>query len=351
MRHGSELDPPNRFLTVHSVPDLEQVEWDTEYLESRQSRPIQYFADSSRSIVAKNSSPDIPFNYSVNPYRGCAHGCSYCYARNTHEFLGLNAGLDFETKIFVKHEAAALLQEFLARESWQVEPITFSGVTDCYQPAERKFALTRGCLEVASGCGQPVSIITKNALVVRDLDLLSTMAARRLVHVFMSVTTLDVDLARAMEPRTSVPAARLRAVEQLAAAGVPVSVLVAPLIPGLNDHEAPAIIQAARGAGACDVGSTLLRLPLTVEPVFLEWLHRTQPLKAERVEGLIRQTRAGKMNQQEFDERMRGTGEVAEQIRQMFRVVRRRQGFPGLPELDCSRFQPATPRSGQLRLF
>jgi DNA repair photolyase len=351
MRHGTQLDPPNRFEHIRLVPDLEHVEGDDEYLRQRQDRPIEYLADASRTIVTENDSPDIPFRFSVNPYRGCAHACPYCYARNSHEFLGLNAGLDFETRIFVKHEAPDLFRDFLARDSWRPEPIIFSGITDCYQPAERSFQLTRQCLEVANECGQPISIITKNALVLRDLDLLQDLASRRLVHVNVSITTLEIELARAMEPRTSIPAARLRAVEALVKASVPVRVMVAPIIPGLNDHEAPAVMHAAKEAGADDARFTLLRLPLTVEPVFREWLERTQPHKAERVRNRVRQTRQGKLNGSVWGERMVGTGEIAEQIKAMFQVVRRKLEFRDLPPLDCEQFRPATPRSGQLRLF
>lgn len=351
MRHGSQLDPPNRFDKSHVIPDFEQLEWDDEYLRQREHRPIQYFADTSKSIVSENNSPDIAFRFSINPYRGCVHACSYCYARPYHEYLGLNAGLDFETKIYVKHDAAELFREFLSRDNWQPEPITFSGVTDCYQPAEREFRLTRACLEVAQKCNLPIGIITKNALVLRDVHLLSAMAAGNLAQVNISITTLDPELARVMEPRTSIPAARLRAIEELSKAGVPVRVMVAPLIPGLNDHEAPLILKAARDAGAQTASYTLLRLPLTVEPVFREWLHRTQPLKAEKVEGLVRQSRDGKLNDSTFGKRMRGTGEVADQIKTMFAVFHRKLGFSNLRPLDTQHFQPATPPSGQLRLF
>lgn len=351
MRHGSNLDPPNRFERVHSEADLEHVEWDTEYLQERSDRRIQYLADTSRSIVSENESPDIPFRYSVNPYRGCAHACPYCYARNTHEYLGLNAGLDFETKIFVKHDAPRLLREFLSRDAWIPEPITFCGVTDCYQPAEREFRLMRQCLEVANGCHQPIGIITKNALVLRDLELLRDMASRQLVQVNLSITTMDAELARVMEPRTSIPSARLRAVGMLASAGVPVRVMVAPIIPGLNDHEVPTILKAARDAGAGDAGYVLLRLPLTVEPVFLEWLQRTQPLKAEKVENLIRQARHGKLSDSTWGQRLVGSGEIADQIRSMFQIFRKKLDFRPLPELDVSQFTPPLPANGQLRLF
>ncbi|MEO8496117.1 MAG: PA0069 family radical SAM protein, partial [Planctomycetota bacterium] len=313
---------------------------------------IEYLADSSKSIVSENNSPDVPFRYSLNPYRGCVHACSYCYARPGHEYLGFNAGLDFETKIVVKHKAPALFRDFLARDAWKPEPITFSGVTDCFQPAERHFRLTRQCLEVALACRQPINIVTKNALVIRDLDILKSLAADHLAHVFVSVTTLDTQLARDMEPRTSIPTARLRAIEMLAEAGVPVGVMVAPIIPGLNDSEVPSILAAAKAAGAMTAGFVLLRLPLTVEPVFKEWLERTQPLKAERVLGRIRETRGGKLNSSAFGERMVGSGEIAEQIKQMFRMFKRKHGLDSkLPPHDCSLFVPPVPKSGQLRLF
>ncbi|MBS0263636.1 MAG: radical SAM protein, partial [Planctomycetes bacterium] len=212
MTHGSRLDPPNRFEKTSREADFEHLEWDREYLDQLNQRPIEYLVDTSKSVVSQNDSPDVPFTYSVNPYRGCAHGCAYCYARNTHEYLGFNAGLDFETKILVKENAPDLLREFLSRPAWLPEPITFSGVTDCYQPAERTYRLTRGCLEVAREFRQPIGIITKNALVTRDLDLLQDLAKHRLAHVFLSLTSLDPELACVMEPRTSIPAARLRAI-------------------------------------------------------------------------------------------------------------------------------------------
>lgn len=352
MRYGSSIDPPNRFEKVRLESDLEQLEWDQEHWNDLDRRPIEYLNDDSKSIISENNSPDIPFRYSINPYRGCLHGCSYCYARNSHEYLGFNAGLDFETKIVVKHDAAKLFREFLADDAWQPEEVVFSGVTDCYQPAERQFRLTRQCLEVALECRLPVGIVTKNALVVRDLDLLKQMASLRLVRVNLSVTTLDAELARSMEPRTSIPAARLRAVQMLAQAGVPVRVIVAPIIPGLNDAEIPAILAAAKQAGALAASYTLLRLPLTVEPVFREWLRRTQPLKVDKIEGLIRETRGGKLNKSEWGKRMAGTGPIAEQVGNLFQVFAKKYSLDGrLPAQDFSHFQPPRPRSGQLRLF
>jgi DNA repair photolyase len=302
--------------------------------------------------VTENDSPDVPFRYSVNPYRGCEHGCSYCYARPSHEYLGLSAGLDFESKIFIKEQAPQLLRAWLARKNWQPEMICFSGITDCYQPAERSFKLTRGCLQVAAEARQPVGIITKNRLVTRDLDVLSPMAERSLVHVSISITTLDEQLARRMEPRTSRPAARLEAIRELVAAGVPTRVMIAPIIPGLNDSEIPQILKAAREAGAGSAGHVLLRLSGAVRPVFLEWLSRSEPTHAARVEAAIRQTRAGKLNDTQFGRRMRGTGTRAEQIEQTFRTFAKRYELDrSLSPFDFSHFQPPTLPGGQLRLF
>ncbi len=351
MRHGSNLDPPNRFEKTSMQFEPDQLEWDAEYLNERTHRRIEYLPDASKSIVSENDSPDIPFRFSVNPYRGCAHACPYCYARNSHEYLGMNAGLDFETKIVVKHDAARLFREFLSRDAWKPEPIIFSGITDCYQPAEREFRLTRACIEVAHECHQPISIITKNALVARDLDLLQEMAQRQLVHVNLSVTSLEPELARVMEPRTSIPEARLRAIRTLADHGIPVRVLVAPVIPGINDHEVPRILKAARDAGASDARYILLRLPITVEPVFREWLERTQSLKCDKVESLIKQTRGGKFNESTWGQRMVGSGEIADQIRNMFRIFRQKFEFEDLSALDVLQFTPPRSKSGQLRLF
>jgi DNA repair photolyase len=349
---GSHINPPNRFGVPHGEADLEQVEYDTEYLESRAHPATQYFDDHSRTVISENDSPDIRFRYSLNPYRGCQHGCSYCYARPTHEYLGLSAGLDFETKIFVKHDAAELFREFLARPAWQPESITLSGVTDCYQPAERKYQLTRKCLEVAAACRQPLTIVTKNALVCRDLDLLTDLAKDQLIHVYLGVTTLDAELARTMEPRTSIPAARLRAVEALAKAGVPVGVLAAPIIPGLNDFEIPAILAAARNAGAQAAGHNMIRLPWSVAPVFMEWLERTQPEKKSRIEQRIRAVRGGRLNDPSFHTRMTGTGELAQQIANLFRTFAKRYGLDqGLPPHDVSQFRPPPSKSGQGWLF
>jgi DNA repair photolyase len=349
---GSHIDPPNRFGGVYRAADWEQVEHDPEYLDDLNRPPTVYFPDDSQSIVTENNSPDVGFRYSVNPYRGCAHGCSYCYARQNHEFLGFSAGLDFETKILVKHNAPELLREFLCRPGWQVEPIAFSGITDPYQPCEREFQITRRCLEVVAEFNQPVSIITKNALVLRDLDILGPMGQAGLVHVNMSVTTLDAELARTMEPRTSAPEARLRAIAGLSDAAIPVRVMVAPIIPGLNDSGMGEVLAAASEAGAKAAAFTLVRLPLTVAPVFIEWLQRTHPKRAKAVLGRIKGMRGGKLNDPNFGSRMRGQGEIAEQIRALFKVLARRHGLDGdLPPYNCESFKPPASDGGQLMLF
>jgi DNA repair photolyase len=349
---GAAIQPANPYLPVHVEADLEYMADDDEYLAELGRPPTQYLADESQSIVAENDSPDVGFRYSVNPYRGCSHGCSYCYARPGHEYLGLSAGLDFETKVFVKHRAAELLREFLARPKWRPETIAFSGVTDCYQPAEREFGITRACVAVAAEYRQPIGIITKNALVCRDIDLLSQLAAHGAVRVSLSITTLDAKLARVMEPRTSAPAFRLRAIRELNEAGIPANVMAAPIIPGLNDSEIPAILSAAREAGAQNAGYTLLKLPTTVRPVFLDWLERNYPDKADRVQSLIRSTRGGRLNDSQFGRRQVGTGNMAKIIADTFRIWSTKLGYSDdyLP-LNADAFRPPTATTGQLRLF
>jgi DNA repair photolyase len=349
---AAQHHPPNRYLPTHVEDSFDDLEIDDELLVDGRKVPTQFLTDATRSIITENNSPDVPFRWSINAYRGCEHGCAYCYARPTHEVFGLSAGLDFETKILVKHDAPVLLREELAKPSWRGEVITLSGVTDCYQPAERQFRLTRGILEVMSEANQPAGLITKNALVTRDLDLLASMAQRRLVHVFLSITTLDAELARTMEPRTSPPAKKLAAIKALTDAGVPVGVMVAPVIPGLTDHEMAGILEAAREAGVRSAGYVLLRLPLTVVPVFQAWLAENYPDKQERVESLIRSTRGGGLYQTGFRIRQRGTGEYADQIGRNFKVFTRKFGLDRpLPELDSSHFSPPRCASGQMTLF
>jgi DNA repair photolyase len=349
---GSQINPPNRFGGPHHEIDFECLEHDAEYMESLLKPATEYIPDRTKTIVSENDSPDVGFRYSINPYRGCSHGCSYCYARPTHEYLGFSAGLDFETKVMVKEDAPVLFREFLSQKNWVPEPIALSGVTDCYQPAERHFKLTRRCLEVAAEFGQPMIIVTKNALVLRDLDLLRDLASQNLVHVNISVTTLDAELARSMEPRTSTPAARLRAMRVLSDAGIPVRLLMAPIIPGLNESEIPAVLAASKDAGATGAGYILLRLPLTVAPVFWEWLERTYPDRFQRVQNRIRAVRDGKFNDPRFGTRMSGTGEFARRIADLFCLFRKRHGLDGKASpLDSSRFLRPQPKFGQLHLF
>jgi DNA repair photolyase len=349
---GAAVQPANPHVKLRREADFEHLTPDDEYLAQLCRPPTEYLPDESQSIVAENESPDVGFRYSVNPYRGCAHGCSYCYARPTHEYLGLSAGLDFETKVFVKYRAAELLRDFLAQPSWKPETIAFSGVTDCYQPAEREFQITRRCVAVAAECRQPIGIVTKNALVTRDIDLFRELAAHNAVRVCVSITTLDAQLARTMEPRTSSPDARLRAIRELSDAGVPAFLMLGPVIPGLNDSEIPAILAAARVAGATGAGYVLLRLPTTVREVFFDWLQRSYPDRMSRVVALIRSTRAGRLNDSNFGRRQRGTGNVADLIADTFKLWRAKLGFPEESKpLNREAFRPPQPTTGQLRLF
>jgi DNA repair photolyase len=349
---GSRIQPVNRFTRLEWIDDLEYLEYDEDARESRKRIATEYFADASRSVVTSNNSPDVFFNFSLNPYRGCSHGCSYCYARPTHEYFDLSAGIDFETKIFVKEQAPALFRDFLAEAKWKPETIVMSGVTDCYQPAEKTFRITRGCLEVALEARQPISIVTKNVLILRDLDLLREMAKLNLIRVAFGLTTLDQSLTKIMEPRTSSPSARLRAIAELTTAGVPTHALCAPLIPGLTDSEVPSLLKAAKEAGAMSASYILLRLPGAVKPVFLDWIDRYVPEKRTRIESRIRQVREGKLNVSEFGSRMKGTGEIADQIERTFKVFAKRLGLDGdMPPLDGSHFRRPTPSSGQGWLF
>lgn len=349
---GAATNPANRFARIDFSEDLEYLEVDPEAVEARRGIATEYFADDAKSVISENDSPDIPFRYSLNPYRGCAHGCSYCFARPTHEYLDLSAGLDFETRIFVKERAPELFREWLGRDGYLPETVAMSGVTDCYQPIERKLRLTRRCVEVAVETRQPLAVVTKNALVTRDIDLLAPLAVEGAASVSMSVTTLDQSLSRVMEPRTSSPEAKLRAIGELSRAGIPVSVLVAPIVPGLTDHEIPRILQAVKEAGAISASYILLRLPLTVEPVFMEWLRRVRPAEASKVETRIRATRGGKLYDSRFGERMRGSGPIADQINASFRLFAARYGLSTTrPPLTSDRFRRPVPRSGQRWLF
>jgi len=349
---GAQFNPPNRFEVTHHEIELETVENDAEYLASLGRRPTEYFADSSRSVIAENDSPDVGFEVSINPYRGCEHGCVYCYARPTHEYLGFSAGLDFETKILVKHDAPELLKKALASPRWQPRVLGLSGVTDPYQPIERRLELTRRCLAVLARFRQPVTIITKNRLVTRDLDLLGELARHDAVGVFVSITSLDDDLIGCLEPRTTRPAGRLEAVAALAAAGIPTGVMVAPVIPGLTEHEMPAILKAAAHAGAQFAGYVLLRLPLAVAGLFEDWLATHYPQRKDKVLARIRATRGGQLNDPRFGIRMRGEGEAAGVIGRLFRTSCRRVGLNQRPwPVSAAAFRRPPSAAGQLTLF
>jgi DNA repair photolyase len=309
--------------------------------------------DATKSILVRNESPDVGLDVGINPYRGCGHGCVYCYARPTHEYLGFSAGLDFETKILVKRDAPRLLREALTSPRWKPEPIMLSGNTDAYQPVERRLRITRRCLEVLAELRNPVDITTKSYLVTRDTDLLGELAAHRAAAVTVSITTLRNDVQRVMEPRASTPARRLGAIQVLAEAGIPVGVNVAPVVPGLTDHELPAILEAAAAAGATYAGYILLRLPHGVKELFDEWLRQRFPERRDKVLHRIRELRGGKLYDAAFEVRGRGEGPWADQLRALFRVTRDRLGLDRRPELSTDAFRrpPARSASPQTDLF
>src|SRR6267154_4940028 len=309
--------------------------------------------DRARSVITSNNSPDVGFDVSINPYRGCAHGCVYCFARPTHAYLGLSPGLDFETKLFYKADAVNILETELAKPKYHCKTIALGINTDGYQPLEKRLEVTRGILGVLARCRHPVTIVTKSALIVRDIDLLADLARDRLVQVMVSITSLTNDIKRTLEPRAASPQARLRVVQQLARAGIPVGVLVAPVIPAITDHEMEDILAAAKEAGAGSAGYVLLRLPHEVKILFREWLSEHYPDRAKHVMSLINQTRGGKDYDSEFGRRMTGTGPYAELLRTRFELARRKCGFDSAREryeLDVSLFRPPAPEQSQLTL-
>jgi DNA repair photolyase len=339
---GASWSPANRFEKLHiDLGDTDVVQENPWPEAERPSRRTQYFRDATKTIIARNQSPDVGFETSINPYRGCEHGCIYCFARPTHEYLGFSAGLDFETKIMVKLDAPELLEAEIGAPKWQPQVVVMSGVTDPYQPIERKLKITRGCLEVLAKFRNPVAFITKNRLITRDIDLLSDLARDHAAAVNISVTSLDPDLQHVLEPRTSSPAARLDAVAQLRAAGVPVGVMVAPIIPGINDHEIPAIIAACAKAGAQFAGYTIVRLPWAIAPLFEHWLDEHFPDRKEKVLSRIRDIRggSGRLNDPNWGSRIVGEGIFAEQIRSMFEVACRRNGIGDRPQLSTAAFR------------
>lgn len=319
---GSAENPANRFERIEYIPaDVGN--------EAKDAPKTIFYKDHSRTIISYNDSPDVGFKASINPYRGCEHGCIYCYARPTHEYLGLSAGLDFETKIFVKEDAPELLRRELSSPKWQPKPIAISGVTDPYQPAESHFSLIRACLKVLAECSNPVGIVTKNYLVTRDIDILKELAEQHAAVVALSITTLDPKLARVMEPRASQPDLRLNAIQKLAENGIPVTVLVAPVIPGLTDHEIPRIIKKAVDAGAQKAGYVMLRLPYGVADLFQHWLEQHFPDKKSKILNRIRAMRSGKLYSSVFHERIRGEGIFANQVDKLFEISCRKTGIAG----------------------
>ncbi len=357
---GAAENPPNRFERLHLVLDApgedpghdagkDAAECAAGAGGCAHERPIatEYFHDTTRTIISRNDSPDVPFETSLNPYRGCEHGCIYCYARPSHEYLGFSAGLDFETKILVKPRAPELLREALSTRAWRPQVLALSGVTDPYQPAERRLEVTRRCLQVLAEFRNPVGVITKSAMVVRDIDALAELAAHGAGQVAVSITTLDEDLRRVMEPRTSTADARLEAVARLSEAGIPVGVMMAPIVPGLTDHEIPRVLDRAAQAGARFAGYIMLRLPHGVAPLFEAWLGQHFPERAQKVLGRIRDLRGGRLSDPRYGSRMRGEGRFAELVDTMFRAAREHAGLSGgVPPPSTAAFRrPGAPRS------
>lgn len=341
---GAQIKTSNKFSKNQYV--AEHVEGLDEPLISAPS--TQVFHETPKTIVNKVTSPDLGMMYSMNPYQGCEHGCIYCYARNSHEYWGFSAGLDFESKIIVKKSAPQLLEKFLLHPQWQPVPISVSGNTDCYQPLERKFEITREILKVFARYQHPLGMITKNSLITRDIDILSDLAKENLVHVYISITTLNEDLRRAMEPRTASGIKRLKTVEELAKHGIPVGIMNAPIIPGLNHHEIPQILKAASDHGAINAGMTVVRLNGSIGKIFEDWLRKNFPDRFEKVWNQICSMHGGNVNDSEFGRRMTGEGNFAQAIHQLFRVSKTKSfGNKKMPPLDLTKFR----RGGNLSLF
>lgn len=346
---GAVSNPDGRFEPYQHVPfddGWQGLDWEPTPISTTVT------PEKTRTLITRNDSPDVPFDLSINPYKGCEHGCIYCFARPTHAYLGLSPGLDFESRIFSKPDAASRLREQLAKPKYKPQVIAIGANTDPYQPAERELEITRQILEVMVEHRHPVAIVTKSNLIALDLDLLRQLAAQHLVHVLISVTTLDRSLARRMEPRAPTPERRLQAMAALTGEGVPVGVLASPMIPGLNDSEMEKILEAASDAGASSAGYILLRLPLEVKELFQEWLAKEFPTKESHVLNLIRETREGKLYDPQFGTRMRGTGQYAELLARRFDVARRRFGLNQKPApLDLSCFRVPSRPGDQMNLF
>lgn len=346
---GAVSNMDGRFERLHhqAVDDG----WINQLLDDTPRTKTTLGIDGARSVITKNQSPDVPFDRSINPYRGCEHGCVYCFARPTHAYLGLSPGLDFETKLFWKPEAASLLRKQLSSKSYHPEPIVIGTSTDPYQPVDRDKQLTRLIIEVLADCQHPFSLITKSALVTRDIDLIAPMAAKNRASVAVSVTSLDHRLSNLLEPRASAPHRRLDAIRKLSEAGIPVTVLCAPIIPGLNDMEIENLVAACKDAGAQSVSHIVLRLPLEIGGLFEEWLEAHYPDRKAKIMSLIRQVRGGEIYQSEFGKRMRGTGPIADLIAHRFNAARKKHNLTGRSlNLDCSGFKRPS-ADGQMSLF
>jgi DNA repair photolyase len=346
MARGAQSNPANRYLPTSLYLDTDGDGLDEPLGE--ELAKTRFIETPAKSILSKVTSPDLPMAWSLNPYQGCEHGCIYCYARNTHEYYGYSAGLDFEQTILVRTNAAQLLEKALSNPNWEVESISLSGNTDCYQPCERTYRLTRSVLETALRFGQPVSIITKNALIGRDESIIAALAAEGLVHVYFSITTLSEPLRRLLEPRTATAVQKLKLIERFTAAGIPCGIMNAPIIPGLNDHEAPAVVAAAAAAGALSAGYTFVRLNGPIGPLFTTWIETHFPDRAAKVLHQISEAHGGGLNDSQFGRRMRGEGPVADMVSALHRqAVKRYMPGRSMPPYNKNAFR----RGGQLSLF
>jgi DNA repair photolyase len=342
---GAQSNPPNPFLKQET--GISHVEGIDEGFEVEKPR-LEIFYESAKEVISKNSSEDIPFEYSINPYQGCEHGCVYCYARNSHTYWGFSAGLDFESKIIVKRDVAQKFEARILNKNWKVAPVMLSGNTDCYQPIEKQYGLTRQLLQVALKYQHPVSIITKNALITRDIDLLSELAKLGLVSVHISITSTDEQLRLKLEPRTASFKKKIEAIELLCRAGVPVAVMNAPIIPGLNDHDIPNVVAATADAGALDIHYTVVRLNGQIGKIFQEWMEQAYPNKADKVMNQIKEMHGGKVNDSDYGKRMSGEGNYAQIIHQLFQKSKQRY-YSGrsMPPLNVGLFR----RGGNYSLF